>query len=175
MGIEQGAIPVILTTKLLQNLARNSLLHLAGIRVFDEEMEIDFDILAACDGHLVAVECKDLEGGCSEETATEIAEQIERLYQVACDIGVKVVFLSMMTNEKPPILVDTIGQLNQLDGPSVHLLLLEDLERGYPIKTPQPDAEDDKKLEKISFLDLLPKTPPSQGWIKEAGQRKVSF
>jgi hypothetical protein len=173
LGIEQGAIPVILTTMLLQNLSMKSLLHLPGIQAIQGNLEIDLDILASCDGHLVAVECKNLQGGCSEETAAKIAEQLKYVYEVSRDIGVEVVFLSMMTDEESPVLAELIDGMNQQDGPSVHLLLLDDLERGYPVKATDPEKAGEPK--KVSLTDLLPKRPPGQGWIKESGRRQISF
>ena len=177
LGTKQGAIPVILTTLLLQDLSERSFLHIPGIVAIQRDLEVDLDILASCDGYLVVAECKDLGEGCSEGTAAEIANQLKRTYQVARDIGTDVVFLSMMANEKHPILVALIDDLNQQEGPSVHLLLSDDLERGWPVKAPGlfQGSEQAGEPKRASLSDLLPRNPLDQGWIKESGQRRISY
>jgi hypothetical protein len=177
LGMEQGAIPVILTTILLQNLSKKSFLHLPGISAIRDDLEVDLDILASCDGHLLVAECKDLEGGHGEETAVEIAGQLGQTYRIASDIGSDVVLLSMMAANEDPVITELIDELNEQDGPSVHLLLLEDLERGYPVQATEPHLRRDQpgEVRRASLSDLLPKGRPDECWIKESGQRRISF
>ena len=62
-AVDQGAMPVVLTVQVLRSLGRKSCLFVPGIEVTKGGRTCDVDILAACNGHLVLVECKDLEEG----------------------------------------------------------------------------------------------------------------
>lgn len=178
VGMEQGAIPVILTMMLLKGLSKRSFLHVPGIKAIREDTEVDLDILASCDGHLIVAECKQLEDGYGDETAEKVATRFRKEYQVAREIGAEIVFLSMMTNEKHPTITQVIEELNAGEGPAVHLLLLDDLERGSLLKPAETTdtIESSEEPKKATLWDLLPtKRSSEQGWIRKPGPRTISF
>ena len=61
LSIREGIIPVVLTARFLNNLTSRGFIFLPGVKCLKGSLKADFDILAICDGHLVAAECKSLE------------------------------------------------------------------------------------------------------------------
>lgn len=174
VGMEQGSVPVILTMMLLQKLCERSFLHVPGIKAMRGDVKTDIDILASCDGHLLVAECKQLKSGYGDETAEEIVDQFRREYQAAHEIGAEMIFLSMMTNEEHPTVSQEIEDLNASEGPTVYMLLLDDLERGHLLKTADVSG-DGEGSKKATLRDLLPQGSSDKGWIKEPGSRTRSF
>jgi len=75
--IEQGGIPVMLTEGVLKNLCRKTLYSVAGVIATDKAgAEVDIDVLASCDGHVVCVECKTLANSTRTSSVREIVQPI---------------------------------------------------------------------------------------------------
>lgn len=166
-GVNQGAIPVLLTALFLQTLARVSFMFVPGIAVRDKGHQVDLDIVASCDGYPIVAECKDLSEGGSKEFISEICDQLTAVTKVARQIGAKVVFLSTLLEGIPPELQRCVDDLNKRFGTEVaeHVLLRADLERKREEKTPS------------NVHDFLPSTTEEKekGWIKEPGTRVTTF
>ena len=173
-GVDQGALPVLLTLSFLQNLSSKSFLYRPGV-ILQKNGMIDVDIIASCDGHLVLVECKDLHQNSSRSINKEILTQLYSLVEIAEQLDVRVVFLSTLLPVIPSELQNKIELLNKrLKGKThVHVLTSHDLERGYKSTTLNSTSTIERHMQ---FDDYLPKVSNrNTGWIREDGSRSVSF
>jgi hypothetical protein len=178
-GVNQGSIPVILTMLVLHTLARTSFMFVPGL-VVQKTREVDLDIVASCDGHLILAECKDLREGASSETIKSVTSQFTDLVDVAIDVGASVVFLSVLADNVPSKLQRHVEALSKRfkNTIGVHLLSAAELQKGYKSKSLgeflslyDPDKETVSTLQ--DFLPQ-PQSYPS-GWVREVGERHISF
>ncbi|MBM4429344.1 MAG: hypothetical protein FJ026_03225 [Chloroflexi bacterium] len=168
-GIEQGAVPLLLTILMLSQLGSESYLFVPGLEMAKEDKIVDVDILAACNGHLVMVESKDLQGGCIPKVVKELIEQLRNVTRVARDIGAIIVILSALLEESPKELDEAIKNMRQqYPDLAIHLSLRVDLERGYLA------AEGTETPARVH--DLFPRQPVREsGHISDPGHKFVSF
>jgi len=160
-GIEQGAIPLLLTILALSAFGDESFLFLPGLEAERDGDKVDIDLLAACNGNLALAECKDLQKGCGPGTVQEVIEQLSGAVQVALEVGARIVFLSTLLDDIPQDLEQGIECLReQHKDVAIHLMLKADLEQVYKLK---PE-------------DLFPKRRTARsGWVKEPGERVMTF
>ena len=173
-GIEQGAIPVLLTIFALSRLALRSFLHIPGIKVQRQGTETDVDLVASCDGELVLVECKDLRQGCSRETTMRIGVQLEEVALVAERIGARVVFLSTMIDTLPDSLVRQVDRVARFHTDlAVRIIPGSDLCQGY-LRAPEVQSSGASPAGEQALARLTDFVPPSRsrtrhGWSMEQG------
>ena len=171
LSIEEGIIPVTLTTRFLYNLTDQGFLCVPGIKFKSDSLQTDFDILACCDGHLVAAECKTLDEVPSNSSSwAEVADQVKQQIEVAKIIGIESFIVSAMCDEFPEQFIELVIEST---GPSISTFFVNksDLESGY---RHLPSVSDQKRLMRIN--DILPK--PSvfiKRKSKKKGDRIVSF
>lgn len=162
-GVEQGAIPVLLTILALSALGDDSFLFVPGIEVARDGDKVDIDLVSACNGYLVLAECKDLHEGCTPKTAQKITEQLSGTVRVAVEIGARIVVLSSLRDELPQELEQGIISLREEHKDvAIKVMLRADLEQG---------SQDKEAVE-----DFLPKREAADsGWVREDGPRKMYF
>ncbi len=171
LSMKEGIIPVILTGRFLYNLTDKGFFWLPGMKCSRVSVPSDFDILACCDGHLIAVECKTL-----SETATDsgtwerIADQVKRRVDLGRICGIETLIIAAMCKEFPKDFKSEILKLAGQDM-SVFLLNKDDLLEGY---RRVPSGGQQRRLMRIDDI-LPPKTPPSKKKRKKRGKRFVSF
>jgi len=79
LAISEGILPVVLAGEVLRKLSNEGFLWLPGVKYERQGVLADIDVLACCDGHLVLLECKDLEGkGTGDGTWRQLFEQFTR-------------------------------------------------------------------------------------------------
>lgn len=123
-GVEQGLFPVLLTMLYLREISDHAFHCLPGIEVSDASSSTqDLDIIAACDGILVAAECKTLVKGITTLTS-EIEEQICKTAELSAKIGIRILFVAGLFSAVPDALQNLILDLNRRYGDSmiVHVL-----------------------------------------------------
>ena len=178
-GIQQGVMPLLLTILLLSFPSRASFLFVPGVEVHRGHLKADIDLLVAASGHLILVECKDLEQGSPPDSITGIIGQLKTNAQIACELGAEAVFLSTLLDEAPSELRRGVKEIaGRYRDIVIQLVLGPDLDRGYLSKpvpaflTPGISAKEIP----MSLADILPKArSDKRDWIREAGERKVSF
>jgi len=143
--VKQGGIPVILTEGVLRSLARKTFYIVPGVIAKDSTgAEVDIDILASCDGHVVCAECKTLDKKPKSSSITEIVRQLERDYDVAARLDADVFAISLLSNDVPNKIWSFIRRKNRRRrGPFSIVITLDDMERGYLLGscvTPNPQG-----------------------------------
>lgn len=168
-GIEQGAIPVLLTNLLLARVSNESYLFTPGVEVTKGELCIDLDILASCNGTVSIAEAKTLDT-ISEKAVEEIRGQLQGICQVAVDLGAGSVVLGTLMKEVPLELQKAISEL-QKQHPDIklHVATVHDLERGYFTKS------EGGKERRFDIYDLHHFESPdyTTGRIVEEGKKYV--
>jgi hypothetical protein len=177
-GIQQGAVPVLLTILALSSLAQRSFLHAPGIEVRRGRVSTDIDLLASCDGELLLAECKDLRQGCSRESVREIGSTLEELAQIAEHVGARVIFLSSLMDAAPKPLASCIYRVDRRHAHlRIHMISGPHLTRGYLCAaeahtTSLGPARSDVRADLGDFLPM-PRTSGSDGWLREPGQSRA--
>jgi len=171
-GIEQGAISAILTDMLLRDGTRHSYMSVLGMEVdVARPKPIDIDLIAACDGHLVAAEFKTLEKGLSEKTERRILQQLTRIYQVCRELRAGLLLVSAMRKRVPKQFIQRVKRLEKSYGPKLHFALVDDLERGY-IEPQQLRAGSGRQL----YIEDMVITRPIQPRIlSDKGEHKMWY
>jgi hypothetical protein len=180
-GVGQGNIPLMLTVLFLEALAETSFLFVPGMEVSRSgSADIDIDVVASCDGHLILAECKDLRGGASRKTIENIVKQFEMLVQLAVGVGAKAVFLSVLEMAPDQRLSLKVEGLRKKWKKliAVHLLTGNDLEQGFRMKPlssfRRPGASTHET--RSTLRDFLPQPPRRKsGLIRARGDRSISF
>ncbi len=91
LSINEGIRPVILTARFLRNLSNDGFFWTPGMKIDNNGIKTDFDIVACLDGYLVAVECKSLENASDdsaiweEEILQQLQEPIEAVKKCGFD------------------------------------------------------------------------------------------
>jgi hypothetical protein len=84
LAISEGMLPVVLAGEVLRKLSYEGFLWLPGVKYERQSVLADIDVLACCDGYVVLLECKDLEGkGTGEGTWKQLLEQFTELVAAA--------------------------------------------------------------------------------------------
>lgn len=99
-GLKQGAHTAILTTLLLQANRKLSLIWDAGYKAKKDNVIVDIDLLAMCDGHLVIIESKD-SLPTAEPEIQEVISQLNRSIDVAKILNADMFFLSTLASTIP--------------------------------------------------------------------------
>ncbi len=168
-GVEQGLFSVLLTMLYLREISGDAFHCLPGIEVSDANgSKQDLDIIAACDGILVAAECKTLVKGITTLTS-EIEEQIQKTAELSAKIGVHILFMAGLFSAPPDALQNLISDLNHryIGRMIMHVLDRTHLEyeRNYR------DIDNSHKLSRY-----LPKGANSQTFdIRDDGNSQVAI
>lgn len=171
LSMKEGIIPVILTGRFLRNLTDKGFFWLPGMKCSRGSVSSDFDILACCDGHLIAVECKTLiKTGTESRTWAKLADQIKTQVNLGKFCAIETLIVAAMCKEFPRDFKSEILRLAGQDM-SVFLLNKDDLLEGY---RRVPSSGQQRRLMRIDDI-LPPKTPPSKKKRKKRGKRFVSF
>ncbi len=127
-ALDEGFTPIPLTARFLKRLTSSGFIWLPGMKIEKDGKEMDFDILAACDGKLVAGECKTLPKG--KIVWDEIQKQLVIPINSAKNCGFKMFFVSSLVNKYP---VKFKEQIRNLAGKEMPVLFLtsKDLQIGY--------------------------------------------
>lgn len=168
-GIEQGAIPLLMTARLLTTFASYSYLYMPGVEVTCAGKNVDIDILATCDGQLVGAECKDFTSGMHQEVIDALKEQLSDILNVMLSIGVNVFVLGALTSEVPQELQKFIDQkMEEHEELTIIVATVADLEKGYLEK-------EGSTIPKKMFDLLRTKPRKKKGVISEPGLRQQAF
>lgn len=171
LSIREGIIPVVLTARFLRNLTDKGFFWLPGAKCSWGSEKTDLDILACCDGHLVAAECKTLSNTNTEsKTWDEIADQIQREVDLLKICKIETIVIAAMCNEFPQEFknktIDIIG--NEL---AVLFLNKEDLMKGH-----RRIATHDQRPRRMRVKDILLSQPLQKiKKRKKKGERFVAF
>lgn len=168
-GIQQGAIPVLLTNLLLAQLSNESYLFTLGVEVTKEEFRIDLDILASCNGTVSIAEAKTLDT-ISEKAVEEIYVQLSQICRAAMELNAGSVVLGTLMKELPPELQKAVSELQkQTPNIKLHVATVEELERGYFIKS------ESGRERRFNIYDLQHFESPDHkaGRILEQGKKYV--
>ncbi|MCG7851870.1 MAG: hypothetical protein MIO92_05055 [Methanosarcinaceae archaeon] len=131
LSISEGIVPVILAARFLKNLTDKGFFWLPGTKCSWRSLNTDIDILACCDGHVVAVECKTLsETNIESETWNEIASQVKREVDLLKICAIKIMVFAAMCKEFPQEFMDKVLKITGNDI-SVLFLNKEDLMDGH--------------------------------------------
>jgi hypothetical protein len=127
LAIREGWGPVAQTARFLDNLTRRGFSWLPGVKCSMGDTQFDFDLLALCDGHLVAAECKTLLGTALTADWSGIADQVQRELKGAVAAGAELFVVASQLDEYPEAMVTTVES-----GAPIPLLWLvrKDLEDG---------------------------------------------
>ena len=86
---------------------------LPGIKCRKGDSQVDFDIIALCDGHLIAAECKTLRDCQSNSGCESIIEQLCHGVQNAKSAGADLFIIASQIQEYPaPVKQSVISQRN---------------------------------------------------------------
>ena len=178
-GLDQGAMPLMLTALFLESLAEASFMYVPGLEVF-QTRKSDIDIVASCDGHLILAECKDLRAGASRQTIKDVIAQFEALVEVARDVGAEMVLLSILQPKAPEEISRRVVALRRKWEKSiaVHLLTGVELEQGCRMKPAGKFLSPDDPVKEIKSVlrDFLLNPPRKErGWVTDGGTRSISF
>jgi len=170
LSIREGIVPVVLTARFLRNLTDSGFFWLPGIKCSWKSLKTDLDIIACCDGRLVAAECKTLSNtNIKSKTWMEIASQIEQKVGLLKNCGIQVLVISAMCEEFPKgfekRILGVIG--NDMSILLLNRVELLDGER----RVPYNHQTRRMRLNDIMQLQSLPKRIKR----KKRGKRFVSF
>ena len=172
-GLKEGIIPVALTGRFLRRLTQQSFMWVPGIKGKYAGKNIDIDIAAFCDGHLILAECKTE----VHETMRDFKETTDKftgLINFANKCCAEVVLLSSFTENYPATLV-SLCKDNISSDIYIELLNGQDLEAGR--RTIEKDFAGEKNRKMTMDLDdLLPKRKwkPLQ-WDRIKGSRRIGL
>ena len=171
LAIAEGIVPVVLTGRFLHNLTSQGFIWLPGVKCSSGTVETDFDIFASCDGHLVAAECKSLEGTRSHSQVWRNEQpKIERAIVIAKSAGVRTFVVASLCGRYPETFQQALGKAAGSDM-SVHLLYRTDLTEGH--KRIQAKNEPDRFMRIDDFLPAS--SPRRKGRPRTPGDRRVRF
>lgn len=131
LSIKEGITPVILTARFLRNLTRAGFFWHPGAKIVSNIDRTDFDLLACCDGHLVAAECKTLTD--TDDTSPvwgEILEQLATPISIAKACSFEIFVISILRDDIPH---DFKKKAKELAGKrlKIEFLTKADLQSGY--------------------------------------------
>lgn len=168
-GVEQGLFPVLLTMLYLREISDNAFHCLPGIEVSDANgSKHDLDIVAACDGILVAAECKTLDKSITALTS-EIVEQIQKTAELSAKIGAHILFLAGLFSASPHDLQNLVSDLNCRYNGRMVTCVLDRSHLEY--------KRDYKDIDPHKLSRYLPKRDNSQnsGRIRDDGSFQVAM
>jgi hypothetical protein len=170
LSIDEGIRPVVLTARFLRNLSNDGFFWIPGMKIDNNSIETDLDIVACLDGYLVAVECKSLENASDDSNFWEdkILQQLQKPIDAVKKCGFDFFFVSTLNSNIPEIFKREVKRLAG-DTLKVEFLTKNDLENGYRYIQ---DTDENKIL--FRMLDLL-----NPNWrrtpTKEKNPRTISF
>jgi len=171
LSIREGIVPVVLTARFLKNLTDTGFFWLPGTKCSFESVKIDLDILACCDGHLVAAECKTLSATNTESnTWAEIADQVEREVDLLKICKIEIILVAAMCKDFPK---EFKNKILEIIGNDLAVLFLnkEDLIEGHR-RLPMRDQQ----TRRMRLKDILPSKPLSKTKKRRKKSRRfVSF
>lgn len=157
-GVEQGLFSVLLTMLYLHEICEVGIHCLPGIEVGPNKQDID--ILSACDGYLVAAECKTL-ADCDTALPDEVKGQIEKTAELSDRIGVSVLFFALLRAEPPSDLQLLVADLNRRYGGNMSVHVIDSTHLEYTRKHRDAEAQKEHKL--TQYL-------PNADSIRDGGQ-----
>jgi hypothetical protein len=157
-AMREGLIPVALTGRFLDWMTYSGFMWVPGIKyeIAASQEKGDIDILAACDGHLVFAECKNMVGASPTEESWErdIWPQFAALVHAAKACGGDLAVLASLAEEYPSGWLER-AQREAGQQLSVMLLTRSDLDRGYRRENGQTGS-------RLSIEDVVhPPAPPN--------------
>jgi hypothetical protein len=130
-AMDEGIIPVVLTSRFLRNLTSRAFQWLPGVKGLVNGKAFDFDVCALCDGILVVAECKTLSAARpSRATWKKVGVQLQRLAEAGVKCGAQLIVLAAMTHQFPKS-IERIGKELAKRGSRLLLLDKPALEEGY--------------------------------------------
>jgi hypothetical protein len=140
-----------------------------GMELKARPTPVDIDLIAGCDGHLVAAEFKTLEKGLSKKTERRILQQLAKTYQLCRELRAGLLLVAAMRKSLPKQFIQRVKRLEKSYGPKLHFALLDDLERGY-IEPQQLRAGSGRQL----YIEDMVITRPIQPRIlSDKGEHKM--
>jgi hypothetical protein len=171
LSIREGIIPVVLTARFLYNLTSRGFFWLPGMKCSGGSIQTDFDILACCDGHLIATECKTLtESGIESETWIKLADQVKKQIAIGRICGIEILIVAAMCNEFPK---DFKSEMTKMADQNMSIFLLNknDLLEGH---RHVPYSGEQRRLMRLD--DIFPPKPfSSRKKRRKRGERVVTF
>jgi len=171
LSIREGIIPVVLTARFLYNLTDMGFSWLPGMKCSRGSIQSDFDILACCDGHFIAAECKTLiETGTESGTWAKLADQIKTQVDLGKICGIETLIVAAMCKEFPKDFKSEVLKMTD-QNMAVFFLNKDDLLEG---RRRVPSSGQQRRLMRVNDI-LPPKTLPSRKKRRRRGKRFVSF
>ena len=171
LSIREGIIPVVLTARFLYNLTSMGFFWLPGMKCSRGSIQTDFDILACCDGHLIATECKTLtESGIESETWIKLADQVKKQIAIGRICGIETLIVAAMCNEFPE---DFKSEMTKMADQNMSIFLLNknDLLEGH---RHVPYSGQQRRLMRLN--DIFPPKPfSSRKKRRKRGERVITF
>jgi len=167
LSIREGIIPVVLTARFLSNLTSRGFIFLPGVKCLIGPLKADFDILAICDGHLVAAECKSLE---NTNNQSNVWKEIEGQLKKSIDLGrtcqIETLIVAGMCEKFPE---EFKKNVTDLAGKGMGVLFLnnEDLQKGN-----RRISSRGRQSRLLRIEDILPsfRRPKKKGRKKKGGR-----
>ena len=128
-----GAIPVILTKRVLDKLSFGEKLSAFGLGITKGDIRTDIDLITTYNGHTVLCECKEYKNGIPAKEKGKAADQIKQLIEVALEVEAHVVIFSSflpIIHQDFQNISRTLFRLNkkhEKDQIAIHLLSLTEL------------------------------------------------
>jgi DNA-directed RNA polymerase subunit RPC12/RpoP len=136
-AIEEGIVPVALVGRFLENLTRFGFQWIPGVKCRFEKVDHDIDIIACCDGRIVIVECKNLEGVTVDvENWGKKFARFEKLMELAAILKADLLILAALVDSFPEQPVEEAKKAagNRF---GIQFLNRDDLTKGYRGEEPQ--------------------------------------
>jgi len=166
-AFDEGVRPVALTVDVLKQ-ASNGFMFLPGFKGKWNGNEFDIDIIAACNGHLVLCECKDMYGASGRSRGWDkIKEQFSDLIDLGELCGASSVILSSLADSYP-VKIQKMIKLRSTETMRVVLLGRDELLRGN-VKMKREGGSEYAARFYDAFLH-----PPKKRQ-KRKGERKISY
>ena len=144
---------------------------LPGMKCSRASIQSDFDILACCDGHFIAAECKTLiESGTESGTWAKLAGQVKIQRDLGRICGIQTLIVAAMCKEFPEHFKSEMLKMADRNM-TVFLLNKDDLLEGH---RRVPYSGQQRRLMRVKDI-LPPETFPSRKKRRKKGKRFVSF
>ncbi|WP_319466213.1 hypothetical protein [uncultured Pseudodesulfovibrio sp.] len=166
-AFDEGIRPVALTLDVLRD-ACSGFMFLPGFKGKRNDVYFDIDIVAACNGHLVLCECKDMYGASGRSKGWgKIKEQFSDLIDFGELCGASSVVLASLADTYPGAIHDMVKR-RSTDKMRIVLLGKDELLRGN-VQIKREDGGERRAMFYEAFLH-----PPKRR-KKRKGERKISF
>lgn len=166
-AFDEGVRPVALTLDVLRDVS-SGFMFLPGFKGKRNGVFFDIDIVAACNGHLVLCECKDMYDASGRSRGWgKIKDQFSDLIELGELCGASAVILASLADTYPLVIQKMVKE-RSTDKMRIVLLRKEELLRGN-VQIKREDGSERRAMFYEAFLH------PPKPRKKRKGERKISF